>query len=143
MSETQFATAVETYRHALNEFLKGDPSSVLALFSRRDDVTLANPLGPARRGRAGVEEAAKAAAAHFKGGSSTFDEVSRHVTPELGYVLHVERADVQMQDSDDTKRISLRVTTIFRPEEGAWKIVHRHADPITAPRDITTIFDSS
>ncbi len=29
---------------------------------------------------------------------------------------------------------TLRVTTLFRPEEGTWKVVHRHADPVNAPR---------
>jgi ketosteroid isomerase-like protein len=29
---------------------------------------------------------------------------------------------------------ALRVTMIFRPEEGTWRIVHRHADPITTPQ---------
>jgi ketosteroid isomerase-like protein len=28
----------------------------------------------------------------------------------------------------------LRVTMIFRPEENTWKIVHRHADTVTAAR---------
>jgi hypothetical protein len=30
--------------------------------------------------------------------------------------------------------VSLRVTTLFRREDGVWKVVHRHADPITAKR---------
>jgi ketosteroid isomerase-like protein len=28
------------------------------------------------------------------------------------------------------KALELRVTTTFRRENGEWKIVHRHADPI-------------
>jgi hypothetical protein len=29
--------------------------------------------------------------------------------------------------------VAVRVTTIFRPEDGEWKVVHRHGDPITTP----------
>jgi hypothetical protein len=32
------------------------------------------------------------------------------------------------------------VTTIFRREDDAWKIAHRHADPITTPRPIESAF---
>ena len=41
---------IEQYRLAQNEFLKGNPEPVKKLFSRRDDVTLANPYGPPVRG---------------------------------------------------------------------------------------------
>jgi ketosteroid isomerase-like protein len=30
--------------------------------------------------------------------------------------------------------VSVRVTSVFRREDGEWKLLHRHADPITAPR---------
>ncbi len=143
MSETDFDATVETYREALNAICTGDPAPVLELFSRRDDVTLANPLGPPRRGRTDVEAATKDAASHFRGGSCRFEEVSRYTTADLGYILHVERAEVQLGASDEMARISLRVTTIFRREEGAWRIVHRHADPITTPRDVSSILERS
>jgi len=28
---------------------------------------------------------------------------------------------------------------VVRPEEGGWRIVHRHADPITAPRGADSV----
>ena len=143
MSESDFDAAVEAYRRALNAICKGDPAPVLELFSRGDDVTLANPLGPPRRGRTDVEAATKDAASHFRAGNCRFEEVSRHTTPDLGYILHVERAEVQLGGSDEMARISLRVTTIFRREEGTWRVVHRHADPITTPRDVSSIVERS
>jgi ketosteroid isomerase-like protein len=33
----------------------------------------------------------------------------------------------------------LRVTMIYRPEDGTWKVVHRHADPISTPRPAETL----
>ena len=40
---------------------------------------------------------------------------------------------------DELSAVSLRATTIFRREDGLWKVLHRHADPITTPRPIESI----
>jgi hypothetical protein len=41
---------VEQYHLAAAEFVKGNPEPAKKLFSHREDVTLANPQGPAVRG---------------------------------------------------------------------------------------------
>ena len=41
--------------------------------------------------------------------------------------------------SDEIAPVSLRVTTVFRREDGEWRIVHRHADPITSPRSLESL----
>src|SRR5215468_7835649 len=122
---------LDAYDEALQAFLNGDPGPVSELFSRRDDVTLANPLGPPQRGWADVERAIKDAAANFKGGSCRVEDVSRFATPDLAYVVRLERAEVQLAVSGETAPVSLRVTMIFRREEDNWKVAHRHADSVT------------
>jgi len=41
---------IEQYHEAADQFSRGDPEPIKALYSHRDDVTLANPFGPAVRG---------------------------------------------------------------------------------------------
>jgi ketosteroid isomerase-like protein len=115
----------------------------LELFSRRDNATLANPFGPPQLGWAQIADATKEAAANFKGGSISFEELSRHVTPDLGYVVEVERIDVRVGDSEGMTPMSLRVTMIFRREGDTWKVAHRHADAITTPRNVSSIVEQS
>jgi hypothetical protein len=38
---------------------------------------------------------------------------------------------VKVAGAEEHSPSSLRVTTIFRREDGDWKIAHRHADPIS------------
>lgn len=83
-----FDEAVEAFRRAQSAFALGDPEPVLELYSRRDDVTLANPLLPPQIGPAAVGKAAAAAAAQIRDGSIRgYEEVSRYSTSELGYVV--------------------------------------------------------
>jgi ketosteroid isomerase-like protein len=141
VSQGDFDGAVDAYRQALGQFVKGDPRAVAALYSQADDVTLANPLGPPRAGRVEVEQAIEAAAANFTDGSVRCEEVSRYHTPDLGYIVQLERYEVQLAGSDVMAPSSLRVTMVFRREGDSWKVAHRHADSITTDQPISTILD--
>jgi ketosteroid isomerase-like protein len=127
-----FDQVVEPYHQALGEIIKGSPEAYKELYSHRDDVTLANPFGPPVRGWDEVARTLERAASHYRDGEATgFENLAKYVTPELAYLVEVERCKAKVGGREDLSAVALRVTSIFRPEEGTWKIVHRHADPIT------------
>src|SRR5919202_7051438 len=131
-TENDLDKVIEQYQHSLVEFIKGDPEPQKQLWSPREDVTLANPLGPPARGWEQVEKTLERAASAIRGGESVdFETVAEYVTPELAYIVWIERTEAKVGGGEDLSPIALRVTTLFRPEEGVWKVVHRHADPIT------------
>jgi ketosteroid isomerase-like protein len=57
--------------------------------------------------------------------------VAKYVTADLAYVVQIERAEAKIGAREEITYYAMRATMIFRPEEGGWKVVHRHADPIT------------
>jgi hypothetical protein len=67
----------------------------------------------------------------------------KYVTPELAYHVELERYQVKVDEMEDFAPSALRVTMIFRPEEGTWKVVHRHADPITTPQPVESVIQES
>lgn len=128
---------------ALDAFFKGDPEPAKAVFSHRDDVSLANPFGPAVRGWRQVAETMERAAAHYRDGRATgFEHVAEYVTPDLACIVEVEHYEGKVGGSEDISPLALRVTTVLRPEDGGWKIVHRHADPITTARPAESVIHS-
>jgi ketosteroid isomerase-like protein len=132
---------IERYFRAQGEFLRGNPEPVKDLFSHTEDVTLANPYGPPVRGWEKVAEAVEHAASLRRDGEFVeWQIVAMYVTAELAYVLQIERAEAKIGAREDIAPIAVRATMIFRPEEdGEWKIVHRHADPITTPRPAESV----
>jgi ketosteroid isomerase-like protein len=117
---------------AQGELLKGNPEPVNKLWSRREDITLNNPLSPPAHGWDEVAATAERAASQFRDGEFVSAEIiEKHVTPELAYVVEIERGEAKVGGSEEIIPLALRATMIFRPEEGTWKMVHRHADPIT------------
>jgi ketosteroid isomerase-like protein len=132
---------IEQYHRAQGEFLRGNPETVKDLFSHREDVTLANPYGPPVRGWKQVAKAVDHASSLRSDG--TFLEwqiVAKYVSAELAYVVQIERAEAKIGAREEITPLAVRSTMIFRPEEdGEWKIVHRHADPITTPRPAESV----
>ena len=140
MKTVDFDEVVAHYQRALGEFVKGNPEPNKMVFSHREDVTLANPLGPPARGWEQVAATMERAASQVREGEIVaFENVAKYVTPELAYIVWVERTKAKVGGRRDVTPFALRVTTIFRPEDGTWKVVHRHADPITTAQPIESV----
>ena len=57
--------------------------------------------------------------------------MTRLTGSDFGYVFEIERFDAQLTAPEGSADWALRVTMVFRLEEGRWKLVHRQADPLT------------
>jgi hypothetical protein len=70
-----------------------------------------------------------------------YEIVAKYVTPELAYIVEIERTKAKVGGREDVAPSALRVTMIFRPEEDTWKVVHGHADPITTAQPVESLFE--
>ena len=128
------------YHHALDAFTRGDSGPLKALYSHADDVCIANPFGPPARGWQAAADTMDRAAMNWRDGRSIgFDRVTEYTTPLLAYMMEIERHEAKIGGALEMAPVILRVTTILRPEGGTWKIIHRHADPITAARPASSV----
>jgi ketosteroid isomerase-like protein len=126
---------LEEYHRAGREITNGNPEVYKGLYSRRDDVTLANPFGPPVSGWREVSATLDRAAKNYRDGEVVgFENVSTVITSNLAYTVELESYRARVGGAEELTPLSLRVTTTFRREDGVWKVVHRHADPITAQR---------
>jgi ketosteroid isomerase-like protein len=135
-----FDALIEPYHQALRAIINGDPDAYKAMCSDGGDVTLANPFGGVARGRAEVEAMLDGAAANYRDGEIVgYETIAKLVTPELAYLVEVESYRAKVGGSDGFSPVGLRVTSVFRPEDGIWKVVHRHADPATGAQQPETV----
>jgi len=131
---------IELSHTALDAFTRGDPEPLKSLYSRRDNVIIANPFGPPAKGWSKAAETMERAATNYRDGKAIeFERISEDATTDLGYIMEIERYQSKIGGGDKLVPVALRVTTIFRREEGAWRIVLRHADPITSARPPTSV----
>jgi len=142
MAANDLDSAIEQSHAALAAILKGDPSVYKTLYSDRDDVTLGNPFGPYARGRRKIEETLDRAASNYRDGESIGIElVEKYVSNDLACIVEVERGRSKVGGAKELASVAVRVTSVFRFERGAWKLVHRHADPITTPRPAESVIN--
>ena len=142
MSASDLDRFIQRYHEALGGIVHGDPEPMKRRFSKLDEVTLANPLGPPARGWLEVEQAMVRAASNFRDGQDLrFERLGEHESGDLAYIFEIERVRMRIGGSEELTPVALRVTSVFRREDDGWRVDHRHADPIMSPRLAETIIE--
>ena len=62
------------------------------------------------------------------GAEVDFEYLVKDVRGRLAYTVAIERANVLYAGHTEPQQQILRATMLVRFEQGAWKIIHRHAD---------------
>jgi ketosteroid isomerase-like protein len=122
--------------------INGDPIQRLAMTSTQDPVTIFGAKVPLRRGWDEVSETLRWLVSRWSDSTDyRFELVAADVSGDLGYLVGFEHIASSVVGVP-VEPYTLRVTHIFRREDGEWKIAHRHADyvPIdqTLPADAST-----
>jgi ketosteroid isomerase-like protein len=119
--------AAETALH------NGDPGPRLAIWSTREPVSV---LG-AWRSAVGQEELREL----FHSLADTFSNCTLHVyeivaadvVGDVAFTAGYERTQASI--NGEPRRYVLRVTQVYRREDGEWKVAHRHADTVPEPEE--------
>lgn len=133
MSDQDFDEVVKQYNMAMSDFFEGNPETLNNFYSKSDEISLAQLSGPFALGRTQVTETASRNAMKYREGKTTFETLAKHASTELAYVVQIERINAKMGGGNKVSSLALRVTSVFRCEDGSWKLLHRHVDSNVFP----------
>jgi hypothetical protein len=111
-----FVASVDT---ALRRTGSGEAEAYKALWSHSEDVLIFGAFGGFAKGWAEVGPRLDWAISQMGGGEGSIERIVEYVGADVAYTVHCNRGN-----------LPLRVTQVYRRENGSWRIVLRHADPL-------------
>jgi hypothetical protein len=123
-----FAEAVARANRANEELLAGRGELLKECFSHGPDISLFGGFGGHERGWGEIGPRLDWIAKTFAGGHCEYEEVLSGSGVEHGFVVQFERGEARIVGRAEPLRVDFRVTMVFRREDGAWRLAHRHAD---------------
>ena len=142
-ADSSFRVFLTEWEKAQSRFINGDPTLWKQHASHREDVTILGGFGGyGEKGWDAVGARYDWASSQYKGGGATLkvEYLSVGVTGDLAYTVGIERQEgARVGGERSPGRRALRATQIFRREDGAWKLLHRHADPLIEKQGPSTV----
>jgi len=124
-----FLAEISGLQHAAESaFSRGDPRQRLAFWSHREPVSVFAALGPSKSGWNELGPMFESVATRLSEGHdveyevTTFD-VGEDIAWTAGFLRLIGRVD-----AGPVGPIVLRITHVYRREDGAWRIVHEHSN---------------
>ncbi len=133
-NEVAFRRATGQFYDALNAMFTGDLAPMKALWSHADDVTYMGPGGGLQVGWKAVEKILEGHAAMKLGGKVHPEDMHVTVGEDVA-VMHSVQSGELMNVDGKPRKLSLRATSVFRKEGGAWKMVGHHTDLLPYIKD--------
>ncbi len=110
--------------------MRGDIRSYRELIAYTDDFTLMSPFGGVPTRAADLTpERIEAMGRFFRNGTFEQEVVQAYASADMVVLALIERQTVEVGGLP-AQDWALRVTLVFRREGGAWRLAHRHADPL-------------
>ncbi|HLI97207.1 MAG TPA: nuclear transport factor 2 family protein [Candidatus Baltobacteraceae bacterium] len=110
-------------------YVDGDPAPLRKIATCDLPATFFSPAGDFVQGAQQVASRYAADAQSFDNGSDfRFEVLQMAADGEIAYWVGLMRGKARMRGKSEAISMNLRVTEVFRREDGDWKLVHRHAD---------------
>ncbi|HEV2563118.1 MAG TPA: nuclear transport factor 2 family protein [Rhizomicrobium sp.] len=121
--------AANGFYAALNQMFTGDLTAMNAIWSHADDVTYMGPGGGFQKGWPAVQAEFQKQADMKLGGKVDGEEMLITAGSDVAIVSDYERGKNTNADGK-VSAVSLRATSIFRLENGVWKMIGHHTDTL-------------
>jgi len=124
----EFTDFVRQCHAAVGQQVSGRTEPFQALWSNADDVVLMGAAGSHQVGWADVSARLTWASQHLNFGDFTVQNLLTGVDGHLGFTVDLEH--MSREANGQTEHRTLRASQGYRFEDGRWRVIFRHADPM-------------
>lgn len=128
MSDPSAERAAEAFYDALNAVFRGDTGPMSAAWSHAADITYMSPFGEILVGREPIAASWAAQARAITAGDVRPEDLRVVSDGTLAVAVGFERGTCVVDGRE--VRVDIRATSTYRREDGTWKMIGHHTDPI-------------
>ena len=127
--QQDFEQFLKQREKASQAYVNGDAEPLSRISAHDAPVTFFGPPGDVVQGPEQVMASHASGAEHFESSSDNrFETLQVAAGDDIAYWVGIQRATARMKGEKEAAFFNLRLTELFRREDGEWKMVHRHAD---------------
>lgn len=132
---SDFDAFLEIRRHAAQAYVNGHAGPLGVMAATACPASFFPPRGGHEEGAEWVANIyARDAETFCEGGETRLEILHSDSVGDLAYWTGLQHATVHIAGKSEPVEMHLRITELFRREDGGWKLVHRHADPLAEPK---------
>jgi ketosteroid isomerase-like protein len=126
--DQDFETFVGICRDAVAQQVSGRTEAFQELWSRNGDVVLIGAAGSHQKGWHDVSERLSWASQHLNFGGFHVENLLTSVSGDLAFTVDLEYMSREVGGEQEQR--TLRSSQGYRLEDGRWRVVFRHGDPM-------------
>jgi ketosteroid isomerase-like protein len=127
-TDENFEAFVDVCRQAVAQQVSGRTEAFQALWSQGDDVVLIGAAGSHQKGWPDVSARLSWASSHLNFGGFHVENLLTSVSGDLPFTVDLEHMSREVGGEKEER--TLRSSQGYRLEDGRWRVVFRHGDPM-------------